>query len=914
MALLALVAAAGRRGVNRERVVGVLWPETGEDQARHTLSQTLYSLKRETGREWIVAGTDLRLDAGLSSDIGAFHDALTAGDFQLAADLYVGPFLDGFYLPGAPEFERWVDDERARLHRSAIGALEQLVVRADHVGDHPAAIRAWTRLTELDPLNARYASGLMRALAAAGDRASALMHARRHEADVRRELETDVDLAVRDLTASLRSSHRAPNVSPSAPPSIAAPTPGTAASDAVPSATRRNNWPVLLVAAVAVIAVAAVMLGSRDRQTAPFLAVGTIRTPELADSSALGLVLRDMLATTLGGLDGVQVVANSRLVELTPPALADEPTATADAARRAGASEVIEGELATVSGMMVLTLRRVDLSRGVVRKGYRVQAANRYALVDSAAAALASDLGLAPPSLTVRDVRTASHEAYLLYTEGLRSYYSFDSPGAYRLMNAALQRDSTFAMAAFYAWQIGEHLAPDAATRRREFDRVKQLATHTIERERLLIQTEVARREAPLAVAAALAETLVVRYPTDPDGHIALGVVRMGQGDFAGSVAAYRLAFLIDSTAKSSGPFCRMCLAVDGMNNSYLWWDSASAAERVSRQLIALRSDEPIHWSGLVEPLLRQGRRDEAEAALARSGAMSLGPTLGIGILHRDLIRWGQFDQVDAPLVADVQSPRQETRNDAHWLLMISLRDQGRLREALALGREGKIPGMAAVVRGAVPEPILTATLLEGLGQPDIAAQLLHIEARRVMALKELPPGQLYRNAAWYLTLAGSAYAAAGDTLSLRRLADSVEMLGRASSFGRDLVIHHYLRGLLHQRNARHPDAVDAFRRALFSPTDGYTRINLALARSLIALQRSDEAIAVLRPAIRGGVDGSNSYTSRAELHEAIAEAFERAGERDSARAHFGAVERAWRNADPEFAGRYRRAKAALSQ
>jgi predicted Zn-dependent protease len=143
-------------------------------------------------------------------------------------------------------------------------------------------------------------------------------------------------------------------------------------------------------------------------------------------------------------------------------------------------------------------------------------------------------------------------------------------------------------------------------------------------------------------------------------------------------------------------------------------------------------------------------------------------------------------------------------------------------------------------------------------------------------------------------------------------MADSVERLGKSSTFGRDLVLHHFLRGLLQQHHGRHSDAVESFRRALFSLSDGYTRINLSLARSLLALRRAEEAIAVLRPSIRGGVDGSNSYTSRTELHEAMAQAFAQLGQRDSARAHFAAVERAWRRADPEFAERYGRAREAL--
>ena len=139
----------------------------------------------------------------------------------------------------------------------------------------------------------------------------------------------------------------------------------------------------------------------------------------------------------------------------------------------------------------------------------------------------------------------------------------------------------------------------------------------------------------------------------------------------------------------------------------------------------------------------------------------------------------------------------------------------------------------------------------------------------------------------------------------MRRLADSVEVLGQTSQFGRDARLHFFLRGLLLQAQGRHAEAVDAFQRSLFSLTDGYTRTNLMMARSLLELRRPAEAIAVLRPAIHGGVDGSNTYTSRTELHEAMAESFEQAGQADSARFHWRAVESAWRQADPQFRQRY---------
>ena len=200
------------------------------------------------------------------------------------------------------------------------------------------------------------------------------------------------------------------------------------------------------------------------------------------------------------------------------------------------------------------------------------------------------------------------------------------------------------------------------------------------------------------------------------------------------------------------------------------------------------------------------------------------------------------------------------------------------------------------------------AILAAESGRPLEAARLYRREAEAAEGF-DIAAGIKARLLTWRWTHVGTALAAAGDTASVRRLADTVEMLGRGSNVGRDLRLHHFLRGLVHQHAGRHAEAVDQFRLALHSLTEGYTRINLELARSLMALGRPDEAIAVLRPALRGGVDGSNSYLTHTELHEAIAGAFELAGRFDSSTVHYRAVERAWRRADPEFAARHAHAK-----
>jgi predicted Zn-dependent protease len=110
------------------------------------------------------------------------------------------------------------------------------------------------------------------------------------------------------------------------------------------------------------------------------------------------------------------------------------------------------------------------------------------------------------------------------------------------------------------------------------------------------------------------------------------------------------------------------------------------------------------------------------------------------------------------------------------------------------------------------------------------------------------------------------------------------------------------------------PDsAVDAFRRAMTSETEGYSRLNLQLARALLRLGRPREAIPVLERPLAGTLEAGNFYTTRAELQQTLARAFDAAGEPDSAAVYYRAVLRAWRHADPEFQPAIEHTRARLS-
>src|SRR6478752_7478156 len=166
LAVLGLLAAAGDRGVPRDKLIGCLWPESGADNARHALEQLLYSIRRQLPGA-LAAGVDpLRLEpAAVTTDVADFSVRLAAGDLAGAIALYRGPFLDGFFLSGAPEFEHWVDRERARLSGEYEQALHTLAEQAELSGRHTEEIDLKRRLALADPFAERAATDLVRALA-----------------------------------------------------------------------------------------------------------------------------------------------------------------------------------------------------------------------------------------------------------------------------------------------------------------------------------------------------------------------------------------------------------------------------------------------------------------------------------------------------------------------------------------------------------------------------------------------------------------------------------------------------------------------------------------------------------------------------------------------------------------------------
>jgi hypothetical protein len=279
-------------------------------------------------------------------------------------------------------------------------------------------------------------------------------------------------------------------------------------------------------------------------------------------------------------------------------------------------------------------------------------------------------------------------------------------------------------------------------------------------------------------------------------------------------------------------------------------------------------------------------------------------------------LQWGlrtdDFDTINTECRQGLTASDVDEFISLRWYCTIGLRMQGRYREALALNREGRVPGTDTVRRRFFVDAYNAAILDLEMGRALVAADAFAAMGYGPIDTTRTADTVVARNLTWWKTLTATAAIAGGDTIRARTLVDTIEMFGSHSLSGRDPALHHFVRGLLYSRAGRNAAAVTEFRSALVSPTFGYTRINYELARSLIAMSRAAEAIPVLQAPLHGGIEGSNLYLTRTESHELLAHAFDLTGQRDSAAAHYAVVERAWRHADPSLQPRYDAARQWL--
>jgi tetratricopeptide (TPR) repeat protein len=484
----------------------------------------LYAIHRDLGCDPIVVGVDdLRLDpAHITSDVAEFEGAVAAGRRESAARLCTGPFLDGFFIPDAPEFEQWVAQQRQRLESTYGAVLAALAEEAAASGRRSGAVEWWRKRAALEPLNSRVTLGLMNALVDLGDRAGAIQHARVHADLLKQELDVRPDAEVTKLAERLRAEREPtppPEREPAAAPASPAPSPASAKRIEPRQLARMGG----LVAVLAVGAIAIARMHQPEPNIPRAVVLGTIGSSD----ATLGLAVREALRAELEARGGVRVLSDTRVRETLalmrlPPDSAVGVALALEIAQRRGVPLAIVGSATPFGTGTQLVAQLVDATTGDPIATLTEQPAGAEDLL-AAVSRLAATLRdravgtrVTTTAAPLPPVTTGSLAALRNYSQAREALLRLDRESAIDLLESALAHDSLFALAHYLVgdvlWYIDQYSHSVV-----HLTKAFELSDRLPPRERLVVHARYEQlvRDRPDS-ALAYWRQLLASYPDEP--------------------------------------------------------------------------------------------------------------------------------------------------------------------------------------------------------------------------------------------------------------------------------------------------------------------------------------------------------------------------------------------------------------
>lgn len=220
-ALLAYLALRPGQAHPRDKLAALLWGDTGEEQARHNLRQTLFALRealpKAKRQSLLIVGETVALNRNaVNVDVATFERRVAEGSpeaLEQAVALYQGDLLEGL-APMAAPFEEWLLAERERLRELALECLAKLTAHQSKAGAVERAIQTCVRLVALDPLQEAAHRTLMRLYARQGRRGTALRQYQVCVGVLQRELGVEPEAETKQLYQEILQgrTHHAPEM------------------------------------------------------------------------------------------------------------------------------------------------------------------------------------------------------------------------------------------------------------------------------------------------------------------------------------------------------------------------------------------------------------------------------------------------------------------------------------------------------------------------------------------------------------------------------------------------------------------------------------------------------------------------------------------------------------------------------
>lgn len=189
-------------GVSRAELASTFWPDMGEKEARHNLSQFLY---RYRGAPWATGleATQQRINWTGTSDVAEFWRAIADGDWARAAGLHAGEFLESLEADRSAGASNWLAETRAELARAHRDATQRHAAHLADEGRHGEALDQLRSILQRDELAEDALQGYLRSAAATGRRADGLEQYEKFRKRLEEELGAEPLAATQTLAQAL---------------------------------------------------------------------------------------------------------------------------------------------------------------------------------------------------------------------------------------------------------------------------------------------------------------------------------------------------------------------------------------------------------------------------------------------------------------------------------------------------------------------------------------------------------------------------------------------------------------------------------------------------------------------------------------------------------------------------------------
>jgi DNA-binding SARP family transcriptional activator/TolB-like protein len=612
LALLAYLAVASPRGFHRrDTLLALFWPERDTEHARAALSHGLYTLRRTLGEGVIVSRGDeeVGIDRELCwCDAVALEEAVDAGRLEEAIGLYRGELFAGFHLSDAPEFDRWLEEHRARVRDRVTQAALALADQEEARGRLPAAAR-WARYAVgLSPYEESGVRRLMALLERTGNRAEAVREYERFA----RHLASDLELEPSTETVALmegirtrrgsRGTQETPSRLSPEPPATDGLGPEVTAAPPVrvvrPGLQRRRGLVALALSIVGLALLGLSLVRSSGPPRIPpsraAIAVLPFAYRGSPKFSYLGEGLVDLLSAKLEGAPGLRPVDSRTLLTFASrEGSITDPQRGALVAQRFGAGLFVLGSITEAGGRLGVSATVYE-AEGRPRNSFEAMAGGEeeiFDLADRLARQILAEAQDKPLQLArVAGQATTSLPALKAYLEGEREGRAGRGGTAEEAWRRAVELDTSFALA--YYRLAGFNIYGDPPLAQEMVDRALRHSDRLGEHHRALLVAMAALVRGDHAAAAQQYRVILAAHPDDAEAWFILGWLTQEKAHLLGR-----------AWVDAREPYER-ALALDPRSAAAVFWLAAIAAREGRRTDLdsltdrLLRLNPHPYWAG----------------------------------------------------------------------------------------------------------------------------------------------------------------------------------------------------------------------------------------------------------------------------------------------------------------------------